>query len=148
MNTILYLQPCQESDYSARWSCCSLGTLLALVEDDSEVCLTINTAKGMCQFNSLVIGIVSAPATWQKPIDQVLQEHSDLIVTEKVIKKILQMVQKHSEEYGLQANCARCEFLKESHCGTHYKCTRLMSVNISFREIKPSPGITSQLKKC
>ena len=43
------------------------------MEEDSKKYLTINTHMGLFQYNRLVFGITSAPAIWQRTIDQVLE---------------------------------------------------------------------------
>ncbi|XP_052323292.1 uncharacterized protein K02A2.6-like [Oncorhynchus keta] len=43
------------------------------VEESSKQYLTINTHKGLYMYNRLVFGIASAPAIWQRTIDQILQ---------------------------------------------------------------------------
>lgn len=43
------------------------------VTEESKKYLTINTHKGLFQYNRLVFGITSSPAIWQRAIDQVLQ---------------------------------------------------------------------------
>ena len=43
------------------------------VTEESKKFLTINTHKGLFQYNRLVFGISSCPAIWQRAIDQVLQ---------------------------------------------------------------------------
>ena len=43
------------------------------VTEESKKFLTINTHKGLFQYNRLVFGISSCPAIWQSAIDQVLQ---------------------------------------------------------------------------
>ena len=60
------------------------------MEDDSKKYLTINTHMGLFQYNRLVFGITSAPAIWQRTIDQVLEGTSgtscildDMIITGK-----------------------------------------------------------------
>ena len=43
------------------------------VTEESKKFLTINTHKGLFQYNRLVFGISSCPAIWQRAIDKVLQ---------------------------------------------------------------------------
>ena len=41
------------------------------MEEDCKKYLTINTHMGLFQYNRLVFGITSAPAIWQRTIDQI-----------------------------------------------------------------------------
>ena len=79
------------------------------------------------QYNRLVFGITSAPAVWQRNIDQVLEGTSatncilnDMIVTgkndeEHLANDVLRRLQVH----GVRADKAKCEFFKEktAFCG-------------------------------
>uniref|UniRef100_A0A3B3Q5Y7 ribonuclease H n=1 Tax=Paramormyrops kingsleyae TaxID=1676925 RepID=A0A3B3Q5Y7_9TELE len=99
------------------------------VEESSRKFLTINTHKGLYQYNRLVFGVASAPAIWQRAMDQVLQGIpqtqcylDDIIVTGKDDTDHLQnlsMVLTRLNEYGLRAKRDKCEFFKEeiSYCG-------------------------------
>ena len=43
------------------------------VEEESKTYLTVNTHRGLYQYQRLPYGVVSAPAVWQRAMDQVLQ---------------------------------------------------------------------------
>ena len=43
------------------------------VTEESKEYLTINTHKGLYQYNRLLFGVTSSPAMWRRAIDQVLQ---------------------------------------------------------------------------
>ena len=45
---------------------------LELTEESKELC-TINTLKGLYRYHRLPFGVASAPAIWQRTIEQVLQ---------------------------------------------------------------------------
>lgn len=82
------------------------------VEESSKQYLT-NTHKGLYRYNRLVFGIASAPAIWQRTIDQILQGIpgtqcilDDMIITGRTDKEHLanlEEVLKRLKEYGLQA---------------------------------------------
>lgn len=94
------------------------------LEEDSKPYLTINTTRGLYQYQRLPYGVASAPAIWQRAMDQVLQGITgvqcyldDIIVTGKSQEehlKALDTVLQRLEEYGLKANKEKCKFLKDS----------------------------------
>lgn len=99
------------------------------LEESSKKYLTINTHKGLFQYNRLVFGIASAPAVWQRAIDQVLQDIpgtqcylDDILVTgsdENTHLTNLETVLKRLSDFGLRVNKEKCEFFKDSieYCG-------------------------------
>ena len=94
------------------------------VEEDSRKYLTITTSKGLFCYNRLAFGITSAPAIFQRAMDQVLQGlpnvHcylDDILVTGQdrlQHLKNLDAVLGRLEEFGLRVQKEKCEFFKDS----------------------------------
>ena len=57
------------------------------LDDEAKKLLTINTQKGLYQYNRLAFVIASAPAMWQRTLDQILQEipKSQCFLDDKVV---------------------------------------------------------------
>ena len=93
------------------------------VREESKKYLTINSHKGLFQYNRLVFGVTSCPAIWQRAIDQVLQGVpdtqcilDDVIITGKTDKEDLENLEKllkRLQDAGLKANKEKCEFFRE-----------------------------------
>ena len=71
------------------------------VTEESKKYLTINTHKGLYQYNRLVFGITSCPVIWQRATDQVLQGVpdtqcilDDMIITDKTDEEHLENLEK------------------------------------------------------
>ncbi len=123
------------------------------MEEDSNVFLTINTHKGLYRYNRLVFGVASAPALWQRAMDQVLQGCpgtqcylDDIIVTgdsDNSHLENLARVLKRLEEYGLRARRDKCEFFKDKidANGLHKCHDKLRAVAEA-----PQPKDVSQLR--
>ena len=89
--------------------------------DSSKEFLTINTHKGLYQFNRLPFGVNSAPAIFQRSIETLLRGLpgisvylDDILVTGKTLDehlKNLQQVLGKLEEAGLKLNKEKCSFL-------------------------------------
>ena len=104
-----------------------LAYLQMEVEDECRKLLTINTHKGLYQFNRLPFGVASAPAIWQRTLEQVLQgiPHTQCMLDDILVAggqdhlEIVEMVLQRLNKYGLKANLKKCEFLKDSFefCG-------------------------------
>lgn len=103
--------------------------LQIVMEEESKKLLTINTHRGLFRYNRLVFGIASAPAIFQKTIEQVMQGVpgtqvilDDMIITGRTdmehIRNLELALQKLSEN-GLKANPEKCEFFKDrvTFCG-------------------------------
>ncbi|XP_039602322.1 uncharacterized protein K02A2.6-like [Polypterus senegalus] len=130
------------------------------VEEDSKVFLTINTIKGLYRYNRLVFGVASAPAIWQRAMDQILQSVpgvqcylDDIIVTGMTDEEHLEnlkKVLKRLEEYGLRARLGKCEFLKPSvrYCGHTIDAQGLHKCQDKIQAVlmAPQPQNVSQLR--
>ena len=99
------------------------------VEEELQECLRINTHKGLYRYNRLVLGISSAPAIWQRSLDQILEGIEvtgcildDVILTGKDDEEQpnhLEEVLKSLKEHGLRAIRDKSEFFlrKITYCG-------------------------------
>lgn len=92
---------------------------LKLCEEDKEI-LTLNTPKGLYKCNRLMYGVASAPAIWQRTIENILKDIPDIIVFLDDIKiastskekhfENLKLVLKHLSEYNVRINLKKCSF--------------------------------------
>ena len=97
-----------------------LAYLQMELEEESKECTTINTPKGLYRFNRLAFGIASAPALWQRAIEQVLAGIpktqcllDDIIVagsTDEEHLKLLDEVLGRLNEYNLSINKKKSKF--------------------------------------
>lgn len=100
---------------------------LELREEDKEV-LTLNTCKGLFQCNRLMYGIASAPAIWQRAIENILKDIEEVTVFIDEMKvatrskerhlQVLKMIFERLAKYNVRINVDKCEFLKDeiSYC--------------------------------
>ena len=65
------LQPLEDSTIFSKIDLQSAYLQMELEEESKEF-TTINTHKGLYRFNRLAFGIASAPAIWQRAMEQVL----------------------------------------------------------------------------
>lgn len=94
------------------------------LEENSRRYLTINTHKGLYHYNRLPYGVASAPAIFQKIMDQVLQGMDgvicyldDILVTGKDTESHLanlEEVLRRLESANLRVKQEKCEFMKSS----------------------------------
>ena len=94
------------------------------LDEDSKLYCTINTHKGLFQYNRLPFGISASPAIFQRQMDTLLQGFSgvtvyidDILVTGSSTEDHLQNLQKVLEKLqsaGLRLNMDKCFFLRPS----------------------------------
>ena len=94
-----------------------------LVDEQSQELLTITTHKGLYRYRRLPYGVASAPAVFQRTMEQILQGIPGLVVFMDDMQITGSTVEEHLErldqvlhrlaEYGLRLQKEKCEFLKE-----------------------------------
>ena len=128
--------------------------------DDSKPLLTLNTHHGLYQLNRLGFGVASAPALWQKAIDQVLEGIpqtecllDDIITTGKNDEEHLanlELILKRCEENGLRLNVNKCQFFQPSveYCGHVVSARGIHKTDGKINAITnaPKPENASQLR--
>lgn len=121
------------------------------VDDESKPLMTINTHKGLYRYNRMLFGIASAPAIWQRTMDQVLNGLDsvqcmldDMIITGpddethlQNLKNVLQRLQ----NYGLRANLQKCSFLKDKviYCGHEISADGLRKTTDKVQAVMETP---------
>ena len=130
------------------------------VTEESKKYLTINTHKGLFQYNRLVFGITSSPAIWQRAIDQVLQGVpgnqcilDDMLISGKTDEEHLENLEsmlKRLQDAGLKANKEKCVFFKDrvQFCGHEIDKEGLHKTQEKIEAVvnAPRPENVSQLR--
>lgn len=101
---------------------------LPVAESDREI-LTLSTHKGLFRCNRLIYGVASAPAIWQRTIENILQGIpgvavflDDIRIAGKDMEQHLnrlELVLKKLSEHNIRINLDKCAFLKDqiTYCG-------------------------------
>ena len=99
------------------------------VDDESKELLTLNTHRGLFTVNRLAFGVASAPAIWQRKMEQILQGipfcHcilDDILITGRTDAEhmqILEQVCQRLVDNGLRLNIQKCVFMQDrlEYCG-------------------------------
>ena len=93
------------------------------LSEDSKQFLTINTSKGLYQYNRLPFGVAIAPAIFQSTMDTILKGIDgvvcyvdDILITgrnDQEHRNRLEAVLSRLERYGVQLKLSKCSFLQE-----------------------------------
>jgi len=94
------------------------------LDPESKKLLTINTHKGLYMCNRLMYGVASAPAIFQKKMDEVLPRKDGIVVymddvlitgkTDAEHMENVRLVFSRLREFGLRIRQAKCRFFQES----------------------------------
>ena len=82
------------------------------IDDASKEYTTINTHKGLFQFNRLPFGIASAPAIFQRTMETLLRGIPGISVYLEDHLQSLQQVLEHLSKAGFRLSKAKCFFLR------------------------------------
>ena len=95
-----------------------------LLEPESRKYVTVNTHKGLYQYNRLPFGVASAPAVFQQTMEKILQGLpmvvvyiDDILVTGRSDEEHLENLEKvlaRLQQYGLRLKREKCSFLQPS----------------------------------
>ena len=111
------------------------------LEDESKSLTTINTHKGLYQYNRLPFGISSAPAIFQRTMEKILRDIPQVFVyiddilltggTEREHLQNLDVVLKRLKEKGIRLKQEKCYFMLQE--------VEYLGHVLSSRGIQPSP---------
>ncbi|UYV64177.1 K02A2.6-like [Cordylochernes scorpioides] len=123
------------------------------LDENSKEMAVINTHKGLYRYNRLPFGIASAPAIWQRIIEQILSGIpgtlvylDDILITgesEADHLRNLEAVLNRLNKYGLKANREKCNFFQESleYCGHVIDKMGLHKTNDKIRAVLDAPEL-------
>ena len=134
-------------------------TQLKLSEEAKQY-TTINTHKGLFRYNRLCYGIASAPAIFQRTLEQLFSELDsvknyidDLYITGRNDEEHIENLRKVLEicrQNGLTIRKSKCEFMKEAVYFLGYKLSKngLQPVDEKVRAVKdfPDPQDKNQVR--
>ncbi|XP_053548920.1 uncharacterized protein K02A2.6-like [Bombina bombina] len=130
------------------------------VHPDSRRLLTINTHRGLFQYNRMVFGIAPAPAIWQRTMEELLNGLpyvqcllDDMLITGRTeeehrhnVERVLQRLM----TYGLKVNLEKCAFMRDKleFCGHVIDCHGLHTADDKVKALQeaPIPQNASQLR--
>ena len=127
---------------------------------DSKKFVTINTQKGLYQYNRLPFGVSSAPAIFQRTMESILRGIpnvciylDDILLTgssDKEHYEVLDKVLSRMKEAGIRLKRSKCTFHKPSleYLGHNISCEGLRPTQEKVRAIieAPMPQDVSQLR--
>ncbi len=128
--------------------------------EDSRKYTTINTHKGLFQYNRLPFGVASAPGIFQRTVENLLQGIPDVCVylddilitgpTDDAHLETLDKVLKRLDEAGVRLKQSKCEFMLPSveYLGHRISASGLQPTDSKVKALKeaPVPTNTTQLK--
>eukprot|EP00731_Ephydatia_muelleri_P020855 Em0013g582a len=137
-----------------------LAYLQLELEEETKKLVTVNTHKGLFQYNRLPFGIASAPAIWQRTMDTILHGIAkvqclldDIIVageTEEEHLTLLEEVLQRLNSYNLTVNKQKCKFFQKGveFCGHYIDEHGLHRTQDKIKAVleAPRPVNTSQLR--
>ena len=137
-----------------------LAYLQMELEEESKILATISTHRGLYRFNRLPFGVASAPAIWQRAIEQVLEGIpktqcllDDIIVagsSEEEHLQLLDRVLERLNRYNLTVNRKKCSFFQKevTYCGFRIDKEGLHKVPEKVNAVleAPQPRNVTQLR--
>lgn len=131
-----------------------------LLDDGSKACVTINTHKGLYEYNRLPFGVAAAPSIFQRTMENVLRDLprvcvylDDILITGKTEEDHLcnlERVLTRLEQAGLRLKRSKCAFCLPSvqYLGHQISANGLQPTDEKIRAIRdaPAPKDVSQLK--
>ena len=126
------------------------------LEDDSKKYTTINTHRGLYQYNRLPYGIASAPAWFQRTMETLLSGIpmcrpylDDVIVsgrTEEEHLRNLEMLLQRLEENGMRLKRTKCEFMRDSitYLGHKIDATGIYPLDDKLEAVREAPEPQNQ----